>query len=114
MPEYNPTWSPAGTIRLRSVIPFVLATIGFGGGFAIAIFYNVALRPLPVDPTVHVPQLTAAQPTEPPPSYATDGRGGIAFNAPETPDTPQTRATARAARLERIRIDNVMRICTGC
>lgn len=122
MPRHSSTSPIAEKVRLRSVIPLVLTAAGFAGGFAIAVFYNVALRPLPADSTLEVPSVTTAGPyasdAEPTRSYpatapvsgerATDGSGGYAM------DTPEARARAHAARLEHIRIDNVMRICTGC
>jgi len=80
----------------RWAIPLILTAVGFAGGLAIAVFYNAALSPVPAD------SIQAA-------SKATmDGRGGDAV------DSPQARARARAARLERIRIDKIMQICSGC
>lgn len=117
MPTYDSTLPGSERTRVRSVLSLLLIAAGFGGGFAIAVFYNIALRPEPFDSSLQAPRLARSQAVEPEPArfysrpgqYAgTDGRGGEAL------DTPQARAVARAARAERIRIDNVMRICTGC
>lgn len=110
MPGYSsPT---AKSIRLRSVIPIVLTVIGFAGGFAVAVFYNTALRPVPFDSTLPAPSQTTASPGETvlsPRLYRSTTDGSGAYE-----NTPAGRASARAARAERVRLDTVMRICSGC
>ncbi len=110
------------TVGPRWAIPLILTAVGFAGGLAIAVFYNAALSPVPADSiqaaskaTMAGPYPAAAEPARSYPSVgqvfrapATDGRGGDAV------DSPQARARARAARLERIRIDKIMQICSGC
>lgn len=107
----------------RWAIPLILSAGGFVGGVMIAVFYNVVLSPVPADSIQRAPEVTMTgpfpAPAEPTRSYpsigdvfrapTTDGRGGSG-----AADTPEARARAQAARLEKIRIDKIMQICTGC
>lgn len=106
----------------RWAIPLILMAGGFVGGVAIAVFYNVALSPVPPDSSQRAPKVTMtgpyATPAEPARSYpsigqvfrtrSTDGRGGDAVAS------RKPRASTPEERQERIRLEKIMQICTGC